>query len=138
MKEFIGTKVTVIADGFTIKGTVVEDRSDRVSIKEEEGKIIRVIKSKISIFTPEKEPEQFVPLQLLCCVNPETKCPGVFFVSEGNTLNKESFSVFMDPCPMKNSKCLCKTRGDVRTVSSSTLKMVLSGTVFGDYPEKVK
>ena len=138
MKEFIGIKVTIIADGFTIKGTVIEDRADRVSVKDDDGKIIRVIKNKISIFTPEREPEQFVPLQLLCCVNPETKCPGVCFVSEGNNLNKESFSIFMDPCLVKNSKCQCKSKGDLRTVSSVTLRAVMCGMVFGDYPEKTK
>jgi hypothetical protein len=136
MKDLIGIKVQALADGVKVEGIVVQDKLDRVFIKIANGKIARVIKSHITLFTPETEPEAFVPFQLLACHNPDIGCPGVRYVVEGEKLTRQMFSVFMDPCPLKQESCRCGTKGDLRTLSSATMKQTMCGVMFGDYPQQ--
>lgn len=135
MKDLIGIKVQFLIDGMKLEGVVVGDRTDRVLVKDATGKINRIIKSHISLFIPEKEPSAHIPLQLLACSNAEIQCPGVMYVVEGEQLKRSMFEVFMKPCPKRQQSCKCGTKGDVRTVSSMTLKSVMCGVLFGDYPE---
>jgi hypothetical protein len=135
MKDFLGIKVMFLVEGYKVEGTVVEDKADRVTVKTADEKLIRIIKSKVQLFVPATEPQQYIPLQLLCCYNKETSCPGVQYVAEGDKLTRAIFAAFMDPCPMKNNTCQCRTRGDIRTIASSTLKSVMCGVLFGDYPD---
>ena len=135
MKDLVGIRVKFLVDGVKVEGVVVQDRADRVLVKTDEGKIPRVIKSKVSLFIPETEPEDFIPLQLLYCQNAEIKCPGVQYVAEGEKLENASFTAFMGPCPKRIESCRCGTKGDLRSLSSATLKRVMSGMLFGDYPE---
>jgi hypothetical protein len=136
MKDLVGIRVKFLVDGAKVEGVVVQDRPDRVLVKTDDGKIPRLIKSKVSLFVPETEPEEFIPLQLLYCQNAETKCPGVQYVAEGEKLTNAAFVVFMEPCPMRTDTCRCGSKGDLRTVSSATLKRVMGGMLFGDYPDK--
>jgi hypothetical protein len=139
MKDLIGTKVQFLVEGgVKVEGVVVADRPDRVMVKTSDKKIVRIIKSRVSLFIPEKEPEEFIILQLLYCHNSETKCPGVQYVVEGEKLTRPMFAAFMEPCPMKQDSCRCGTKGDLRTISSATLKQTMCGMLFGDYPEAAK
>lgn len=135
MKDLIGIKVQFLVDGMKLEGVVVADRTDRVLVKGADNKITRIPKSHISLFVPEKEPEAHVPLQLLACNNPETGCPGVQYVVEGDNLTRPMFEAFMKPCPSRQQNCRCGTKGDLRSISSATLKSVMCGVLFGDYPE---
>ena len=136
MKNLIGIKVQFLVDGVKVEGVVVADRPDRVLVRTADGKIPRVIKNKVSIFIPEREPEEIIPLQLMYCQNTEMGCPGVQYVVEGEKISRSMFEVFMSPCPSRCDSCRAGTKGDLRTVSSSTLKSVMCGMLFGDYPEK--
>lgn len=138
MKDLVGIKVKILADGVKIEGMVVQDKADRVFVRLEDGKVTRVIKSHITLFTPEKEPEEFIPLQLLACHNPDIDCSGVQYIVEGDKLTKQMFAIFMEPCPAKQQSCRCGTKGDLRTISSATLRRTMCGTMFGDYPQEEK
>ena len=135
MKDFIGVKVMFMVDGMKMEGIVVADKPDRVLVKDLAGKITRIIKSRISLFCPERETEAHITLQLLACHNKDAKCSGVMYVVEGEQLTRPMFEAFMKPCPLRTSSCQCGTKGDLRTVSSATLKSAMCGVLFGDYPE---
>jgi len=137
MKEFIGISVKFfLANGCKLEGIVLDDKSDRVLIKDEEsGDVSRIFKNHIVLFVPASEPEAFIPLQLLSCSCESIGCPGVKYITEGETLTRKMFDEFMKPCPKRSQQCQCQTKGDIRTVSSKTLSKTISGMMFGDYPE---
>ena len=105
MKDLIGIKVKFLVDGVKVEGIVVADRPDRVLVRTANKDVVRVIKSRVSLFTPEKEPEEFIPLQLLYCRNSEIRCPGVQYVVEGEKLSNPMFAAFMEPCPLRMATC---------------------------------
>lgn len=138
MKDLIGIKVKVLADGHMFEGVVILDRPDRVMLKGNDGKIFRVVKSHITMFVPEREAVPFSPFQLIFCNNPEIKCPGVQYVVEGEVQNRAMYEAFMKPCPRRCPTCRCGTKGDIRTLSSECLRSVFCGVLFGEYPESGK
>jgi hypothetical protein len=141
MKKFIGTEVKfVVAEIGPINGVVVGDQRDRVLVKGDDGKVVRLIKSKIIAFTPEKEPNKKggIPLHVLCCENLHTGCPGVQFVHQGQGFTQRDCDAFMDACPCKADDCRRGTKGELSCVDPAFLAEMLVGTLYGDYPEAGK
>ena len=138
MRQFIGHTLKVLADNFPtpVEGIMVEDRTDRISLKGKDGKITRVVKSHISGFTPmDFEPFEFVPFHVMYCENERMKCPGVQFIKEGAGVAQSEYDQFMGPCPCRNEACKFGTRGEIRSVNGEILRQMLAGTMYGEYPE---
>lgn len=139
MKEFIGHRLKVLADNFPgpVDGIMVQDRTDMFLLKGSDGKITRIIKSKVSGFVPmDFEPVDFVSFHMMYCENVDTKCPGVQFIQEGDGVSRKDFDKFMSPCPCRAESCKFGTKGELRSVPGSYLRKVITGAVFGEYPEK--
>lgn len=139
MKEFIGHRLKLLVDNFPgpIDGVLVGDHPQMMMIKGSDGKIFRVVKSRVSGFVPvDGEVVDYRPFQVLFCDNEKTKCPGVQFIQEGEGVARKDFDKFMSPCPCKVDTCKFGTKGELRSVSSKFLQEMLVGAVFGEYPAK--
>lgn len=137
MKEFIGKRVEFWLEGvgsFTAK--VVNDDKSFVWIKGEKDEFSRrIVKSKIVSFMPLEKTDSDVNLQVLHCINPSIGCAGVQYVKEGNSFSQKDLAIFMNGCPARCGTCRTGTLGDLRTVAGGKLAEMMSGVMFGDYPE---
>jgi hypothetical protein len=138
MREFIGHKVKVAVEVIgVVEGTLVDDRPSMILIKGGDEKITRVLKAKICSFMPiDFEPFKYIPFLVLFCDNKKTSCPGVQYIKEGDGFTKNDVETFVGPCPCRNEDCVMGSKGELRSVSGEFLKTVVSGTMFGEYPEK--
>lgn len=138
MREFIGHVVKVAAEVIgVVEGTVVDDRPSMILIKGKDGKITRVLKSKMCSFQPvDFEPYKYVPFLVLFCENKKMPCPGVQYIKEGDGFTRTDVETFVGPCPCRCEDCLMGSKGEFRSVSGEFLKAVVGGTMFGEYPKK--
>ena len=137
MKEFIGISVDFVVGGIAFKGTVVGDTPSYVMVKGQDASgITRILKSKIDLFCPSREPVAQVNLQVLFCENPGIGCPGVQLVCEGDGTSRSQMNIMNGSCPSKSPNCKCGTKGDVRCVDIVFLKKMLDGMLFGEFPAK--
>lgn len=138
MKEFVGKKVQFIAEVIgPITGIVVRDRKDMVFVQGDKDKFpTRLIKSKIVAFKPLEAVGDDINLLVLACQNPTIGCPGVKFVKEGDGFSQNDFKAFMGPCPARCSTCRTESFGEMRGIGGDVLADMMSGTMFGDYPEE--
>lgn len=137
MKEFIGIETKFVVDGKAFSAIIVGDTPTFVLVKSKEGtEITRIPKGKISMFTPSREPDVECGLQVLFCENPLMACPGVQLVQASNGVTQKDFQAMNGDCPYKQSSCKCGTKGDIRCVKLSELKVMLAGTLFGEFPKK--
>jgi len=136
MRQFIGHKLKVAVQEIgMIQGTLVNDQKDRIFLKGEDGKITRVIKSKICGFTPlDFEPHDYIPFHVLYCENKQTGCPGVKLIQEGDGVKRSDFPAFMEPCPCYCETCTYGTKGEIHTISGALLRELLANTMYGEYP----
>jgi len=137
MKEFIGKEVIFRLDGLaeSVKGTVVADKKDRVLVRGSDGKVARIPKSKIVIFTPVSE-DEYIPIHVMACENKDIRCLGVRCMKVGNTPMETDYEAFMKPCPMRQESCRKGNLGDLRGQSSAKLADMMGGTIYGEYPKK--
>jgi hypothetical protein len=117
------------------------DEAGTVLVKDKEGVVWRVPKGKIGLFTyvdSKEETAIFVPFLVLRCsiTQPSTKCSGVQFIKEGSGFKRSDFGLFMDDCPCKDETCRFGSAGELRSVDGNLLRVMLSDTRFGQYPEK--
>ena len=142
MKRFIGKKVEFVVQGFPMpfSATVVKDLRDKVLIRGEGDKFVRrIIKSHITSYMPlEKVDEEDVNMLILSCENPTIGCHGVQFVKEGEGFNQRDFDSFMAPCKSKCETCRAGSRRELRSADGTLLRDMLTGTMFGEYPEEKK
>jgi hypothetical protein len=135
MRKFVGVEVAFILDGIgMVKGTVVQDLRDRVLVRGKDGKVIRLIKTKIIAFTPEREPKDVPPLQILSCDNASRGCRGVRYVKPGDGFRPSDCDGFMKACPCRSDSCRRGSLGELRCVDPEELSEMLGGTLYGDYP----
>ena len=137
MKEFVGKMVEfVVQEIGAFKAQVVGDRRDVVLVKGQNDKFPRrIIKSKVVSFMPLEPVDDDVNLLVLGCQNPTINCPGVKFIKEGEGFAQNDLKVFMEPCPARCESCRAGSLGELRCVDGETLSEMMSGTMFGDYPE---
>lgn len=137
MKDFVGKQVEFFVEGVgRFKATVVADRPNMVHVKGENDRFARRIpKSKICSFMPLEPVGSDVNLLVLSCENPTIGCPGVRFVKEGEGFSRNDFNVFMQPCPHRCETCRTGSLGELRSVDGESLREMMDGTMFGDYPE---
>lgn len=139
MREFIGHKVKVAVEEVgVVSGTVTSDTQLFLFVKGDDGKITRIVKSKICAFTPlDFEPHKYLPFFVLRCKNDKTGCPGVQFIKpEG--FSQDDFKTFMEPCPSRCDTCTYGSMGELRTVDGEFMRKIFKDIMFGDYPEPKK
>ena len=139
MREFIGHTLKVLADNFPgpVEGVMVDDKPNMVLLKGKDGKIVRVVKSHISGFTPmDHEPVDFAPFQVMFCENKGQGCPGIQYVKEGTGVSKSECEKMMAPCPCRSDSCRFGTKGEIRGLPGEFLRKMIGGTMYGEYPEK--
>lgn len=138
MREFIGHSMKVAAEVLgIIEGVLIDDRPNMILIKGKDGKITRVVKAGIKGFVPNDfEPVDYKPFHVLFCENKKLGCSGVQYIKSGEGFTQSDLDVFMSPCPCKCVECKMGTKGELRSVSSEFLKMMLDGSMFGEYPNK--
>jgi hypothetical protein len=138
MREYIGHKIKCIVEGFPgpMTGILVREDPNFMYVKGEKD-TWRIPKGKVCGFTPvDFEPLDYIPFHVLYCDNEKKDCLGVQYIVEGAGFSQKSLSLMMEPCPCKDETCRRGTKGELRTVSGAFLKKVLSGMLFGNYPEK--
>ena len=137
MKQFVGKKVEFIVESIgAFSATVVSDRKDMVLVKGDKDKHARrIVKSKIISFMPLEDVADDVNLLVLSCENPTIGCPGVQYIKEGEGFNKKDFMKFMVPCPARCQTCRPQSLGELRTLPGDVVRDMMSGTLYGDYPE---
>lgn len=140
MKEFVGKKMEFFVEGIgAFSATMVGDRKSMILVKGANDKFPRrIIKSKIVSFMPLEAVEDDVNLFVLGCENPTIGCPGVKYVKAGDGFTQNDFKAFMNPCVKRCETCRTGSHGELRTVGGAILKDMMSGTVYGDYPEEEK
>lgn len=138
MREFIGHSVKVAVEQLgVVDGTLVDDRESMILVKGKDGKITRIIKSKICGFLPtDFEPFEYVAFHVLFCENKRMPCPGVQYIKEGDGLSRRDMEVFVGPCPCRSEDCTMGTKGELHSVSGKFLRGMIAGTMFGEYPKK--
>lgn len=138
MKQYIGTQMEFVVEGIgQFRAKVVADRRDMVLVKGEKDQFARrIIKSKIISFMPLEKTDDDANLLVLKCDNPTINCPGVQYVKEGEGFSQKDFKTFMSGCPRRCDSCRTGSLGEFRSLEGKTLKRILAGTLFGDYPEK--
>lgn len=138
MREFIGKKVEFIVEGmgpFTAR--VVNEDKQFVLVKGEKDKFPRrIVKSKIVSFMPLEKVDKDVDLQVLICENPSIGCPGVQYIKEGEGFTQKDFDTFMLGCTSRCGTCRTGTLGNLRLADGQKLSEMLTGMMFGNYPEK--
>lgn len=86
MRNMISKEVDIyVQDEGSVIGTMTADDRSFVHLRLEDGRMKRVVKSKICSFVPtstEAEDSDYVPFHILFCENKITKCPGVQFIQE--------------------------------------------------------
>jgi len=137
VRRCIGKQVEFIVDGMgQFQAKVVGDQRDMVLVKGAKDTYARrVIKSKICSYMPLEPIGDEVNLLVLACENPTIKCPGVQFVKEGEGFSQADFKMFMGGCPRRCETCRSGSLGELRSVDGVKLGEMMSGTMFGDYPE---
>lgn len=139
MKEFVGHKLKLMVDNFPgpVEGVMVADSPQMLIVRGSDGKLVRIIKSRVSGFVPmDSEPVDFVPFHVMFCENEATRCPGVQFIQDGEGVSRKDFDKFMSPCPCKAESCKFGTKGEMRSVTGTYLKKMIAGALFGEYPVK--
>jgi len=140
MRKYIGHKLKLVISGFNsvVSGKMIEEDPYFIYLKSEvKDETWRLSKDKICGFTVVgQEPEPFVPFLVLCCDCKEIGCEGVKYIKEGKGFKQTDFDTFTSQCPRRNDKCRFGSRGELRSLSSETLKEMLSGLLLGEYPEK--
>jgi hypothetical protein len=145
MKKFIGKKVELLVDGYPVPftcnvvGELIDSEFDALSVRGTSDKFdTHIAKNRIVSLKP-LEPVTDVDdgsVLLLFCDNPTIGCPGVQLVKCAKGFSQSDLNTFMKPCPLKRGTCRCGSKGDIRSVGVEYLKLILDGTVLGDYPEK--
>jgi len=137
MREFIGHKLKVGTKTFgLVEGLLTDESPEMILLKGSDGLISRIMKHDIGGFMPiDFEPKPYIPFHVLFCKNARTCCPGVQYVKEGEGFSRNDIDMFVNPCPCRSDDCSVGTKGELRSVSGSVLQEMLSGTMFGEYPE---
>jgi len=139
MRELIGKQIDVyMQDEGQVLGVLLTDDRSFAHVRLEDGRVKRLVKSKICSFVPvdkDAEESDYVPFHMLFCENKITGCPGVQFVQEGDSICRADFEKFMSSCPCRDD-CGHGTKGELRSVNGTYLRDVFGDTMFGSYPEK--
>jgi hypothetical protein len=141
MRQYVGHKMKFVVEGFPspFTGTMVNEDTQLVYLKSEKDEIWHLPKGKICGFVClDGEPEGFLPFLVLSCDCKNIGCLGVQYIKAGPGFNQKDLEAFTDSCPCKNPECRIGSKGELRGVSSSLLKKMFNGMLFGDYPEKKK
>lgn len=138
MKQFVGKNMQFFVVGMGhFSAKVVGDRRDMILVRGGDDEFPRrIIKKHIVSFMPMEAVDEDVNLLILTCENPTNKCPGVKYVKEGEGFSSNDFNSFMSHCPRRCDTCRTGSLGEMRTVSGEVLCDMMSGTVYGDYPEE--
>jgi len=124
LKRLIGKKVQFLIEGVgkRFDATVIADYPDRVAVRDEEDRVVFIIKSKIALFRP-LEPFSLDSEDSVCvlfCRDPSRGCNGVKYMHKGGTAKNSDFDLFMSPCPMKAESCKRGSHGDIRSCSKTS------------------
>lgn len=140
MRAFIGHTIKVAVEVFGIvEGVLVDDRNNMILLRGKDGKITRVIKAGIRGFVPvDFEPVDYKPFLVLFCENKKSGCPGVQYIKEGEGFGVADIETFVGPCQHKCDECTRGSRGELRSINGALLSSMLSGAMFGEYPNKEK
>ena len=141
MKQFVGKQMEFIVElpMGAFRAMMVGDRREMILVKGEKDEFPRrILKSKIISYKPLEQVDEDVDLLVLGCENPTIKCPGVKYVKDGAGFGPADFKAFMNPCPRQCSTCRTGSLGELRTVTGDVLKDMMTGTMYGDYPEANK
>lgn len=134
MKDYINHIVVIRADGKEIKGTLIENRVDRVIIRGNNNIECTVIKKHISFFICEKKletKEELSGMHILACRNSENKDAGIYYVTNGGSM-QENQDVFIKSCNLSKKKYRVIDLGDLFNIDVDLLKKVLGGTILGE------
>lgn len=144
MSDLKGQEVSVLVDGNKIiSGLCLSDAEDKIFliIKKEDGRVFRVVKSKITAFIESggkplnARNRTDVNLNVIRCINEQEGCQGVRFIIDGDP-TPEKIKPFLDVCQCRNSTCSCKMMGNLFMLKHKILIDMLSGVVLGNYPEE--
>lgn len=141
MRQYVGHRMKFVVEGLgAATGVLVNEDTQMVHLKSEsKDEVWHLPLGKISGFTClDGEPDEYVPLLILSCDCKNIGCAGVQYVKAGAGFSQKDLATFTEDCPCKTIECRVGSKGELRGVSSSLLKKMLNGMLFGEYPEKKK